>query len=499
MNKLIIAVLPGLLIITSITAVVQYTKHTKTIEQKSTKKIMYHCPMHPTIISDKPGDCPICGMHLVPMNENHSENDSSSVNIKNTDKSLIRIDPTTIQNMGVKTVTVENRSLEKEIRTSATLENSEIGVYIITTKVMGYAEKLFVDFTGESVKKGQPLLSMYSPDLVNTQEEYLQALNYNKSLSGGSEFARKSAQELLESAKRRLLNWDISESQIETIAHQGTSQRLITIDAPSNGIVIEKMVSTGQKIEPGMPLYKLADLSKIWAMANIYQEDLLYVKVGMSAEVEISSLPGKLFTGKVHFISPILDEVSKTAKVRIEIPNTSDYMLKPQMFASVKILSPVLLSGIAIPEQSILHSGTRSVVIISQGNGYFKPQEVKTGASADGYTQVLDGLEEGQTIVTSSQFLIDSESNLRAAVNSMVNNSASENSTSKSSMDTHTHNHGTMSTPRSEDKAVQSKPVETTSQKTTEKAVYFCPMDAEVVSNKPGKCPKCGMDLIKKQ
>lgn len=498
MKKLFIIILIGLLTFACIIAAVQYTNHKKVTVQKSTKKVMYHCPMHPTIISDKPGDCPVCGMHLVPINENHSDHDLSSVNMENADKSRIRIDPTTIQNMGVKTVTVENRSLDKAIRTSATLENSETGVYIITTKVMGYAEKLFVDFTGESVKKGQPLLRMYSPDLVNTQEEYLQAYRYNENLAGSSEFARKGAQELLESAKNRLLNWDISEHQIETIAKQGSSQKSITIDAPSNGVVMEKMVITGQKIEPGMPLYKLADLSRIWAIANIYQEDLQYVKVGMPAEIELTSLPGKTFKGKVQFISPILDEISKTAKVRIEIPNTSDYMLKPQMFASVKILSPVSIDGLAIPEQSILHSGTRTVVIVSQGNGYFKPQEIKTGASADGYTQVLEGLREGQTIVTSSQFLIDSESNLRAAVNSMMNNSASEKPAEHTETQKHSNMNSTINEHKSEVDVKHKKPVETPTQKTSE-TMYFCPMEPEVVSDKPDKCPKCGMDLIKKQ
>jgi Cu(I)/Ag(I) efflux system membrane fusion protein len=429
------------------------------------KKQMYHCPMHPSYISDKPGDCPICGMKLVPVNQNEHDQISAIAkeNEGGNDGSQIKIDPTTVQSMGVTTAIVENKKLKKEIRTSATLENDETGVYIVNTKYSGYVEKLFIDFTGQTVRKGQPLLTVYSPDLVSTQEEYLQALRYSQGLSGGSQIAHDGAQSLVESAKRRLLNWDISESQIEELTKRGIPQKAMTIFAPANGVILEKMVIAGQNIEAGMALYKIADLSKIWAMANVYQEDLPYIKTGLTAEVELSSMPGKTFEGKVQFISPVLDMNSKTAQVRIEIPNTSDYTLKPQMFANVRILSPVSENGIAIPEQAVIHSGTRNIVIISPGNGYFKPQEVQLGATADGYVEVLDGLKEGQIIVTSSQFLIDSESNLRTAIDKMTG-------------------------PESEKKTPEKQ----------NNVVFICPMDKDVVSDKPGKCPKCGMDLVKK-
>jgi len=486
---------------------------------------MYHCPMHPSYISDKPGDCPICGMKLVSVNQNEVDQNSSIAKEDDggNDGSQIKIDPTTVQNMGVTTATVETRNLKKEIRTSATLENNETSVYIVNTKFSGYVEKLFIDFTGQTVRKGQPLLTIYSPDLVSTQEEYLQALRYAQRLSGQSQIARNGAQDLVESAKRRLLNWDISEAQIEELAKLGTPEKTMTIFAPANGVILEKMVIAGQNIEAGMALYKIADLSKIWAMANVYQEDLPYIKIGMIALVEISSIPGKTFEGKVQFISPVLDMNSKTAQVRIEIPNTSDYSLKPQMFANVRILSPVSENGIAIPEQAVIHSGTRNIVIISLGNGYFKPQEVQLGATADGFVQVIDGLKEGQVIVTSSQFLIDSESNLRTAVNKMTGSESKENtpeyqnnmpnmpgmSMNSKTVDNVSHTPASMdemdmgSSNQNESSNVNQTSGDNgnSSEKKTStknKVVYICPMDKDVVSDKPGKCPKCGMDLVKK-
>lgn len=482
----------------------------------ASNKQMYHCPMHPNYISDKPGDCPICGMKLVPVNQNEHDQTSvkTEINDGNNDGSLIKIDPTIVQNMGITTATVETRNLKKDIRTSATLENNETGVYIVNTKFSGYVEKLFIDFTGQTVKKGQPLLTIYSPDLVSTQEEYLQALRYAQRLSSGSQIAHNGAQCLVESAKRRLLNWDISEAQIEELTKRGTPEKSMTIFAPANGVILEKMVIAGQNIEAGVPLYKIADLSKIWAMANVYQEDLPYIKIGMTAQVELSSMPGKSFEGKVKFISPVLDMNSKTAQVRIEIPNTSDYILKPQMFANVSVLSPVSENGIAIPEQAVIHSGTRNIVIISLGNGYFKPQEVKLGATAEGFVEVLDGLKEGQIIVTSSQFLIDSESDLRTAVDKMTVPESKENTPEQQkdmpNMPGMSMNSKAVDSFAPVPSSMDKKEIGTSNQTSPDKitssgtkaltknnVVYICPMDKDVVSDKPGKCPKCGMDLVK--
>lgn len=386
--------------------------------QAQGRKVIYHCPMHPNYLSDKPGNCPICGMKLVPVNaqaESSPEADQAGGKAGE-----VKIDPTTVQNMGVATETVTARNLKKEIRVSGTIDLNETEISVVNTKIMGWVEKLFIDYTGQAVRKGQPLLTIYSPDLVSAQEEYLQAIHYLKSLpEGTASDARKGAEQLVESGKRRLLNWDIPDKAIAALEERNAPEKAMTIYSPSDGVVLEKMVNAGQNIMPGMALYKVADLSVVWAIANVYQDDLPYVKLGTEATTEVSSIPGRTFTGKVQFVSPVLDPSTKTAAVRIAIRNTPDRLLKPQMFANVTVQSPLLKSVLSVSQQAVIHTGPRNIVIVSLGNGYFKPQEVTLGMSANGFVQVLAGLTEGETIVTSSQFLIDSESNLKRAVSRM--------------------------------------------------------------------------------
>ncbi len=375
------------------------------------RKIAYYQdPMHPWYTSDKPGKAPDCGMDLVPVYED--------------DKNVqgIHIDPDTVQNMGVKTEAIARRELTKTIRTSGIVEFDETRLYNINTKFMGWVEKLHVDYTGKTVKKGEPLLDIYSPDLVSTQEEYLQALRYrNRMEKSELDEARREADELVQSSRRRLEYWDITDSEIASLEKRGMPMRALTVYAPANGIVTDKMVIDGQQVMAGMTLYKIADLSIVWITADIYQFELNWIRTGQQVDLEISYLPGQILHGTITYIYPYLDSDTRTAKVRVEVQNTPDYSLKPGMFAIVKIVSPVLLDGIAVPEQAILRSGERNVVIVSLGSGYFDPREVRLGVSADGYMQILEGVREGETIVTSAQFLIDSESNLKAAISQMVN------------------------------------------------------------------------------
>jgi Cu(I)/Ag(I) efflux system membrane fusion protein len=331
------------------------------------------------------------------------------------------IDPAVVQNMGVVIEAAVVRSISREIRPGATIELNETGVSVVTTKVMGWVEKLYVDYTGQRVQKGQPLFELYSPDLVSTQEEYLQALRYEKSLSAGASLdAIKGSHDLVESGRRRLINWDIPTSAIDSLERKGAPKRTMTITAQAGGVVLEKTILSGQNIMPGTPLYKIADLSSVWAVASVYQDDLPFIKTGMKAVVSVSSLPGREFNGVVQFISPVLDPVSKTASVRVAVRNTSDLAIKPQMFASVKIQSPVSVRAVSAPEQAVIRSGARNIIIVALGNGRFLPRDVKLGAVGNGYVQVLEGIEEGENIVTSSQFLIDSESNLKAAIEQMI-------------------------------------------------------------------------------
>ena len=414
--------------------------------------IIYHCPMHPNYLSHQPGSCPICGMTLVPVNNPAPQKTEGKKRIMfyrdamnpshTSDKpgkapdgmdlvpvyedeaggeaGAVKIDPTTVQNMGVTTETVKTRGLKKELHVSAAIDLNETAISIINTKIMGWVEKLFIDYTGQAVKKGQPLLTMYSPDLVSAQEEYLQALRYLHNLPQGmTADGRKGAEQLVESGKRRLQNWDIPDKEIAALEQRDKPEKAMTIYSPSDGVVLEKMVVAGQNVMPGMALYKVADLSEVWAIADIYQEDLPFVKIGTETAIEVPSITGRTFRGKVKFISPVLDATTKTAAVRIAIRNTADFLLKPQMFANVTIQSPLSGNVLSVSQQAVIHTGQRNIVILSLGNGYFKPQEVTLGMSAEGYVQVLAGLKEGQTVVTSSQFLIDSESNLKMAISLM--------------------------------------------------------------------------------
>lgn len=374
------------------------------------KKIAYYKdPMHPWFTSDKPGKAPDCGMDMVPVYEGES------------DTKGIKIDPVTVQNIGVKTEMVQRRKLNKVIRTVGKIDVDETKVYSINTKIMGWVEKLFVDYTGMAVRKGDPLMELYSPELVSTQEEYLQAIRYQKQMQQSSlEEARKGAGGLVESAKRRLLYWDITETEIQELERRGAPKKTMTFYSPVNGIVMDKMIFKGKNIMAGMELYKIVDLSTVWIIADIYQYELPWVKVGQQAEVELSYLPGKMFKGIVTYIYPMLSMETRTAKVRIEVRNTPTLDFKPEMYATVKIASPLVVEAVAVSDQAIIHSGERNIAVIALGGGYFDPREVKLGVTAEGYVQVLEGIKEGEKIVVSSQFLIDSESNLKAAIGLMT-------------------------------------------------------------------------------
>lgn len=374
------------------------------------KKIAYYRdPMHPWFTSNKPGKAPDCGMDLVPVYEGEGDTEG------------IKIDPVTVQNIGVKTETVERRKLNKVIRTTGKIDFDETKVYSINTKIMGWVEKLYVDYTGKVVREGEPLLELYSPELVTTQQEYLQALRYRQQLEQSSiEEARKGAEELVQSARRRLLYWDIPEREIEELEKRGIPKKTMPFYSPVDGIVMEKMVFKGQNVMAGMELFKVADLSTVWVLADIYQYELPWVKVGQQVEIDLSYLPGKAFSGRITYIYPYLSMETKTAKVRVEVRNTPNFELKPDMYATVKIVSPVVMDGIAVPDQAIIRSGERNVVVVALGGGYFDPRDVKLGVMAGGYVQILEGLKEGEKIVTSSQFLIDSESNLKAAIGLMA-------------------------------------------------------------------------------
>jgi RND family efflux transporter MFP subunit len=353
--------------------------------------------MNPSFTSDKPGKAPD-GMDLVAVYEGEGGGNG------------VKIDPAMIQSIGVQTEKAMMRTLTRDVRATATIMPDERRISIIATKVMGYVEKLFVNYTGQRVKVGQALYSVYSPDLVSAQAEYLQVFKNTDSKDSG---------QLLRSARNRLMNWDITEAQIAELEKRGTPERVLTIVSPAEGLVAEKMVVEGQTIEPGMQLYKLIDYSRVWAEAAIYQQDVPFVNIGQKGTIDLDYYPGEHFTGTITYIAPELNIESRTLKVRLETPNTPTFKIKPGMNATVTIHSTVNKKAITVPDQAIIHSGIRTLVVIAKGGGYFEPREIRTGQTAQGYTEVLSGVREGEEIVVSSQFLIDSESNLKAAIMKM--------------------------------------------------------------------------------
>jgi len=327
----------------------------------------------------------------------------------------VQISPERQHLIGVRIGTVEKRPLQKVIRTNGRVEFDEKRLATVSPKIGGWIEELYVDFTGAPVKKGAPLLTLYSPELVSTQEEYLSALRARRELSASPypEVAA-SGNALVESARRRLRLWDISEEQIRVLEQTGQVRKTLTLYSPYGGIVLEKMAFRGMRVEPGMALYKLADLSVVWLIADIYEYELPLIRLGQQATIHLSYLQGEAFTGKAVFIYPYLDAQTRTARVRFEFANPHG-KLKPEMYAGVEITIR-LGDKVTVPEGAIIDTGIRKVAIVDKGSGYFEPRDVKLGTKAGDYYEVLDGLTVGERVVTSANFLIDSESKLKEAV-----------------------------------------------------------------------------------
>ncbi len=331
----------------------------------------------------------------------------------------VQITPERQQLIGVKFGTVEMRPLEKVIRTVGRVDYDEKRIVTVAPKIGGWIEDLYVDFTGRFVKQGDPLLTIYSPELVSTQEEYLIALRAKKSLTK-SPFPEVagSGESLAESAKRRLKLWDISDDQIKALEESGQVKKTLTLHSPFSGFVLEKAAYKGMNVMPGVALYKLADLSVVWLYADIYEYELPFIRLGQPASIQLSYTPGEIFTGKAIYIYPSLNPETRTAKVRFEIPNSHE-RLKPEMYANVEI-KVHLGHKLAVPEGAIIDTGLRQLAIIDKGNGYFEPREVKVGSKVDNYYEVIKGLKAGERVVTSANFLIDSESKLKEAVGGMA-------------------------------------------------------------------------------
>ncbi|MDP2643602.1 MAG: efflux RND transporter periplasmic adaptor subunit [Desulfobacterales bacterium] len=331
----------------------------------------------------------------------------------------ITVTPERQQLIGVKTGTVITKYLRKIITTTGRVDYDERKVVIIAPKVGGWIEELYVNFIGAFVKAGAPLLTIYSPELVSTQEEYIVALRARKDLvkSLFPEVA-ESGNSIADSSLRRLKFWDISEEQIQRLEESGQVKKTLTLYSPYDGFVLETMAYKGLFVTPGAALFKLADISTLWIHADIYEYELPLIRLGQKANVRLSYLPGEVFVGKAIYIYPSLDPKTRTAKVRFEFDNRN-LSLKPEMYADVDI-SIDLGRKVAIPEDAIIDTGRRQVVFIDKGSGVFEAREVKIGVKAEEHYEVITGVRPGERVVTSANFLIDSESKFKEAIEKMT-------------------------------------------------------------------------------
>lgn len=439
----------------------------RTAKKQSASQDIYYCPMHPDYRSNKPGTCPICNMDLVklepekkesPIEHAHAPGEASSHGqpkvlywydamnpshhydkpgkapdgmdlvpfyeepAPETGKAApggVMISPEKQQLIGVQVSTVTEEPLTRTIVTVGQITYDETRLARIQARVEGWIEQVFVDFTGKWVKKGQPLLSVYSPELLSTQRELLIAKRAKDSL-GTSAFPEiaANAQSLYEATRDRLRLWDISDGQIRELEKRGTPTRTMTLFAPVEGFVLTRNALRGQRITPEMELYTIADLSTIWVLADIYEYEVPLIHLGQPATMTFPYFPGKTFTGKVTFIYPQLDNQTRTLKVRLQFPNV-DHQLKPDMYASVSF--PIDYGRkLAVPESAVLDSGTRQIVFIAREDGHFEPRTVQLGAKVNDRFIIESGLTVGEKIVTSGNFLIDSESQLKAAMSGMT-------------------------------------------------------------------------------
>lgn len=358
---------------------------------------------------------PMTGMAM----EGGEEGRSSMAGMEMGDQGTIRLTADQIRTFGITFGWAEVRPLEKSIRAVGFVDFDETRMTYVAPKFGGYVERLYADFTGQPVSRGQPLLEIYSPELVSAQEELLLARGLQERIgASGVEGVAEGSTDLFASARRRLRYWDISEAQVERVLQTGEVQRTLTLHAPVGGIVMEKNVFEGQAIRPGESLYMIADLSRVWVEAELFEADAGLVHAGMPAEIEVAALPGRTFTGRVEFVYPTLKEETRSMTARIALANPGG-RLKPGMYATVR-LEQELGRVLAVPSSAVLRTGEAAVAFVDMGGGRLMPHELTLGMAADESVEVLEGLEPGQRVVTSAQFLLDSESNLAEVMRAMM-------------------------------------------------------------------------------
>jgi len=376
------------------------------------KVLFYRHPMTPARTSPVPAKDEM-GMDYIPVYQEDGMTTDAPIG-------TVKIDPTVVQNIGVRTTTVKRAALSRNIRTIGRVTYDEQRVARLHPKYDGWIEKLFIHNTGDQVNIGSMLASIYSPQLVATQEEYLLALNSAEILKN-SPFpdVRNGAESLLHSAHERLKLFDVPEHQVKKLKADRKVMKDIHIHSPFDGIVMNIGAREGERITPAKELFMITDLSRIWVIVDIYENDMPWVREGDISEMTVAGIPGRIFTGKVTYIYPYLEAKTRTIKLRLEFDNPG-LLLKPDMFANVDIQADQQVDALVVPAEAIVRTGTQEQVFIQRAPGRFEPRQVTVGVSANGQTQIVSGLNEGEVVVTSSQFLLDSESKLKEATAKMM-------------------------------------------------------------------------------
>ena len=368
------------------------------------KPLYYRNPMGLPDTSPVPKKDPM-GMDYIPVYAD---------DVEAAEQGVVRISPERIQMIGVLSEAAVRRNLVRPVRAVGSVQFDERNTFVVSTRFEGWIERLVVNTTGQKVRRGEPLMEVYSPDLVLAQQEY--ALLRQSTRAGGTDQASRW---LIDGAEQRLHYLGFPEAALQRLRAGSPARPVITIPSPVSGTVIDKPSVQGMRFMPGDPLYRIVDMSTVWLIADVFEQDLAGVRVGQEATVSVKAYPGRSFAGRVGFIYPVVGAETRTARVRIEMPNPDD-LLKAEMYATVEIAAPVGPGEVlSIPESGVLDSGTRQVVLVDRGEGRFEPRPVALGESAEGYVAVLDGLTEGERVVVSANFLIDAESNLKAALSSL--------------------------------------------------------------------------------
>jgi len=359
------------------------------------------------------------GMDYLPVYEGGEEpgsgNQADSSFATSGGSGQVSISVEKVQKLGVRTEPVTMRALDQMVRAVGRVEANERHIYNIAPKFEGWIEKLYVNTTGEPVRKGQALFDVYSPELVSAQREYAIAVQGVVALKGADDDTRRSMQQLADASLLRLKNWDISEQQVKDLAKSETTKHSLTFFTPVNGIVLEKKALQGMRFMPGEMLYQIADLSSVWVMADVFEQDIALVRTGAEAKVKINAYPGKVFVGVITYVYPTLNPATRTVPVRLEIANPHG-LLKPAMFAQVEIQVSGKGEVLTVPSSAVIDSGTRQIVLVQLAEGRFEPREIRLGSRSDNYVEVLEGVAEGEQVVVAANFLINSESNLKAVL-----------------------------------------------------------------------------------